>query len=73
MISTQPGSTPLASFKVLSLELVESSETSPCHAVGNDIGEVIDIYMYITVVCMSFMCMFVYVHTCLHVHLCVSM
>ncbi|XP_030854857.1 BTB/POZ domain-containing protein KCTD3 [Strongylocentrotus purpuratus] len=35
MISTQPGSTPLASFKVLSLE---DSEPFPCHLVGNDIG-----------------------------------
>nr|XP_054758380.1 BTB/POZ domain-containing protein KCTD3-like [Lytechinus pictus] len=35
MISTQPGSTPLASFKVLSLE---DSEPYPCHQAGNDIG-----------------------------------
>lgn len=36
MISTQPGSTPLASFKILSLEETES-HVSYCS--GNDIGE----------------------------------
>lgn len=35
MISTQPGSTPLASFKILSLEETESHGSSS----GNDIGE----------------------------------
>lgn len=36
MISTQPGSTPVASFKIVSLEEVE-----PCisYAAGNDCGE----------------------------------
>uniref|UniRef100_A0A6Q2YZA8 BTB/POZ domain-containing protein KCTD3 n=1 Tax=Esox lucius TaxID=8010 RepID=A0A6Q2YZA8_ESOLU len=36
MISTQPGSTPLASFKILSLEEVESHGS---YSSGNDIGE----------------------------------
>ena len=36
MISTQPGSTPLASFKVLSLE---ESEAHVSYAAGNDIGK----------------------------------
>ncbi|XP_071490158.1 BTB/POZ domain-containing protein KCTD3-like [Diadema antillarum] len=35
MLSTQPGSTPLASFKVLS---IEDSDPHPCQQVGNDIG-----------------------------------
>ena len=35
MISTQPGSTPLASFKIVSIEALDSS---PSYAVGNDIG-----------------------------------
>lgn len=36
MISTQPGSTPLASFKILSLEETESHGS---YGSGNDIGE----------------------------------
>lgn len=36
MISTQPGSTPLASFKILSLEETESHGS---YCSGNDIGE----------------------------------
>lgn len=36
MISTQPGSTPLASFKILSLEETESHGS---YSSGNDIGE----------------------------------
>lgn len=36
MISTQPGSTPLASFKILSLEEAESHGS---YGSGNDIGE----------------------------------
>lgn len=36
MISTQPGSTPLASFKILSLEETESPGS---YSSGNDIGE----------------------------------
>lgn len=36
MISTQPGSTPLASFKILSLEEAESHGS---YCSGNDIGE----------------------------------
>ncbi|XP_033110842.1 BTB/POZ domain-containing protein KCTD3-like [Anneissia japonica] len=35
MLSTQPGSTPLASFKVLSLD---EPDSHPSYAVGNDIG-----------------------------------
>lgn len=35
MISTQPGSTPLASFKILSLEETESHGS---YSSGNDIG-----------------------------------
>lgn len=37
MISTQPGSTPLASFKILSLEETESHGS---YCSGNDIGEI---------------------------------
>lgn len=36
MISTQPGSTPLASFKIISLEETESHSS---YSSGNDIGE----------------------------------
>lgn len=36
MISTQPGSTPLASFKIISLEEAESHSS---YSSGNDIGE----------------------------------
>ncbi|CAM9505927.1 unnamed protein product [Lampetra fluviatilis] len=36
MISTQPGSTPLASFKILALE--EGGSSSLCYGAGNDIG-----------------------------------
>lgn len=36
MISTQPGSTPLASFKILSLEETESHGS---YSAGNDIGK----------------------------------
>ena len=35
MISTQPGSTPLASFKILTIEAHDSSIS---YAAGNDIG-----------------------------------
>lgn len=37
MISTQPGSTPLASFKILSLEEAESHGS---YCSGNDIGRI---------------------------------
>lgn len=39
MISTQPGSTPLASFKIISLEETESHNS---YSSGNDIGERFD-------------------------------
>lgn len=39
MISTQPGSTPLASFKIISLEETESHSS---YSSGNDIGERFD-------------------------------
>lgn len=39
MISTQPGSTPLASFNVVSLE---SQDTHPSSLAGNVIGECVD-------------------------------
>ena len=35
MISTQPGSTPLASFKVVTIDALDSSISYSC---GNDIG-----------------------------------
>lgn len=41
MISTQPGSTPVASFKILSLEEVDSNLG---YTVGNDFGKLLSIY-----------------------------
>lgn len=41
MISTQPGSTPVASFKILSLEEVDSNLG---YTVGNDFGKLLLIY-----------------------------
>lgn len=43
MISTQPGSTPLASFKILSLEETESHGS---YGSGNDIGERVKMRRY---------------------------
>lgn len=51
MISTQPGSTPVASFKILSLEEVE-----PCisYCAGNDCGKVVCIiFKYIILYCLK--------------------
>lgn len=50
MISTQPGSTPLASFKVVSIEDIDASMS---YSMGNDSGKLIysDLTMFWICLC----------------------
>lgn len=45
MISTQPGSTPVASFKILSLEEIDPYIS---YTVGNDFGKVSNFYLLLS-------------------------